>query len=175
MDESAERQSPTPGPPFPLEHDPCLHVNSEGHPERDARAPAPAGPARHRGDGIDIRILVVDDLTRARSIVTSVVEELGHEVVGEASDGAEAIDQAATLRPDVVVMDFHMPVMDGLEATRLLKLLHPEMQIIAYTSADDPEIQSAFLDAGACDHLDKGDIHGLIAALQDCAGRHRRA
>ena len=115
--------------------------------------------------------MVVDDQVRARFLVASIVEELGYDVVGEASNGAEAVEAVARHTPDVVVMDFHMPVMDGLEATGLIKKRHPEVQVIAYTSTDDPTVQKEFFEAGAFDHVDKGDLELLIAALRQCDAR----
>jgi two-component system chemotaxis response regulator CheY len=116
-----------------------------------------------------MRIVVVDDLARARFLVRSVVEELGHEVVAEASNGEEAVGAVADHVPDLVVMDYSMPVMDGLAATRIIKRSHPEVQVIAYTSTDSADIQDGFHAAGACDHVEKGDLDRLIAALQKCA------
>ena len=103
----------------------------------------------------------------------SVVDELGYDVVGEASDGNKGVRQVSEHRPDVVVMDFHMPVMDGLEATRQIKARYPEINVIAYTSTDDPAIQQEFFDAGACDHVEKGDLERLIAALSRCGAAGR--
>lgn len=102
--------------------------------------------------------------------MASVIEELGHEVVGEAPTGAGAVEETARLEPDVVVMDFHMPVMDGLEATTLVRERHPGVQVIAYTSTDDPAIRQAFLAVGACEHVEKGDLEHLIRALKTCVG-----
>ena len=101
--------------------------------------------------------------------MTSLVEELGHEVVAEAATGGSAIDEVARHEPDLVVMDFHMPLMDGLEATSVIKERHPDVQVIAYTSTDDPAIRQAFLDAGVCDHVEKGDIEHLVKTLEKCA------
>ena len=64
-----------------------------------------------------MRLVVVDDVEQMRFVVTAMARDLGHEVVGEAADGAEGIAQVAATQPDVVVMDWSMPVMDGLEAT----------------------------------------------------------
>ena len=117
-----------------------------------------------------MRIVLVDDMARARFLIRSVVEELGHEVVAEAADGEQGVRAVAEHEPDLVVMDYSMPVMDGLAATRALKRTHPAVQVIAYTSTDSPDIQGAFCAAGACDHVEKGDLDRLIAALQKCAG-----
>jgi two-component system, chemotaxis family, chemotaxis protein CheY len=117
-----------------------------------------------------MRVAVVDDLARARFLVVSVAEELGHEVVAQAPDGAKGVEEVARHSPDVVVMDFSMPVMDGLEATRLISQDHPGVSVIAYTSTDDPDVQEQFLAAGACDHVEKGDLDGLTAALRSCGG-----
>jgi DNA-binding NarL/FixJ family response regulator len=77
-------------------------------------------------------------------------------VVGEAADGEQAIALALDLRPDVVVMDVAMPVKDGAEATREIKLARPEIAVVALTGYDDPEQVARLLEAGAGGFLVKG-------------------
>ena len=115
-----------------------------------------------------IRVLVVDDLPRARLLVSAIATDLGHEVVGEAENGAEALERIDTMRPDLVVMDWNMPVMNGLDATEAVLRRHPEVRVVAYTSAHDAELERRFLVAGACAHVRKGDLQGLTAALERC-------
>jgi DNA-binding NarL/FixJ family response regulator len=82
-----------------------------------------------------IRILIVDDHTIVRKGIRALLAEIeGVEVVGEAGDGQAAVTQAATLRPDVILMDLAMPTMDGIEATRQIKLRQPESRILVMTS-----------------------------------------
>lgn len=113
-----------------------------------------------------MRLYVVDDLEPARLIVKAIAEDVGYEVVGEAEDGAAACAAIPGLSPDVVVMDWRMPVMDGLEATKLLRRDLPDLKIIAYTSIGDEEVRQGFLHAGAIAHVRKGDIASLVEALQ---------
>ena len=115
------------------------------------------------------RVLVVDDQPRARFLVRAAVGEVGYEVVAEATDGEKALGEVAIHEPDLVVMDYRMPVMDGLEATRTIKERYPTVQVIAHTSVTDAELQQDFLAAGACEHVAKGDVSGLTAALKLCA------
>ena len=118
-----------------------------------------------------MRVVVVDDVPRARFLVVSVVNELGYEVVAEASDGVKGVAAVKLHKPDVVVMDFHMPLMDGLDATAAIKQHYPEVAVIAFTSTDDPAIREQFLAAGACEHVAKGDLAHLTEALRRCADR----
>jgi len=115
--------------------------------------------------------VIADDQARMRYVIRSIVERVGFEVVGEAADGNAVIDVASDCKPDAVIMDYHMPDMDGLQATLVLKQLHPDLQVIAYTSTDDPAVRQAFLEAGACDHIEKGEVDELIAAIARCAAR----
>ena len=88
---------------------------------RAARRPGLPGdrPGPDRGGGVTIRVLVVDDQALLRTAFSSLIDaEDDLEVVGEAADGRQAVELAASLAPDVVVMDVRMPVMDGIEATR---------------------------------------------------------
>jgi DNA-binding NarL/FixJ family response regulator len=87
-------------------------------------------------------------------------------VVGEAANGAEAIERVAALRPDVVLMDLRMPVLDGMGAARRLRVEHPDVRVLALTTFDDDEDVFAALRAGAVGYLLK-DVSGdrLVEAL----------
>ncbi|HEY8340585.1 MAG TPA: response regulator transcription factor [Egibacteraceae bacterium] len=118
-----------------------------------------------------VRVLVVDDqdlFREALATLLAVREEV--EVVGEARDGREALRMIAETRPDVVLMDLHMPVLDGVAATRRLRVEHPEVQVIALTTFDDDEDVFAALRAGAVGYLLKDVASGrLVEALQAAA------
>jgi DNA-binding NarL/FixJ family response regulator len=101
-----------------------------------------------------IRVLVVDDQALFReALVALLAVQAGIEVVGEAANGQEAIDAVDRLRPDVVLMDLRMPVLDGVGATRRLHADHPRVRVLALTTFDgDAEVFPA-LRAGAVGYL----------------------
>jgi DNA-binding NarL/FixJ family response regulator len=101
-----------------------------------------------------IRILLVDDQALFREgLCTLLSVQPGLEVVGEAANGEEAVHLAATLRPDVVLMDLHMPVLDGVAATRRLRESWPDCRVIVLTTFDDDEYVFEGLRAGAVGYL----------------------
>jgi DNA-binding NarL/FixJ family response regulator len=117
---------------------------------------------------VTTRVLLVDDqeLVRAgfRLIVASAP---GLEVVGEASDGAEALSAARALRPDVVLMDVRMPGVDGIEATRLVTRELPETRVLVLTTFDLDEHVYDALRAGAAGFLLKDvPMEDLVAAIR---------
>ena len=117
-----------------------------------------------------VKVLVVDDLPDARFILRKRLErERVFEIVGEAANGQEAVDLVEELRPDVVVMDFRMPVMDGLEATRIIREKYPEIEVIGFTAYEDPNMREAMLLAGAIANVTKTDLHDLIELLHERA------
>ena len=105
-------------------------------------------------DAEAVRVLIVDDHAVVREGLRNFLGMLpGIELVGEASSGAEAIELAPKVKPQVVLMDLMMPIMDGIEATRRLHELHPEVKVIVLTSfADDDRLFPA-LRAGAVAYL----------------------
>jgi DNA-binding NarL/FixJ family response regulator len=118
-----------------------------------------------------IRILLVDDQALFREgmrTLLSVRPEL--DVVGEASNGREAVEAAGRLKPDVVLMDLRMPVLDGVGATRILRQENPECQVIVLTTFDDDEHIFEGLRAGAAGYLLK-DVSSdqLVEAIQAAA------
>ena len=101
-----------------------------------------------------VRVLLVDDqalFREALAVLLGVRADI--EVVGEAADGAEALHRAAELAPDVVLMDLHMPVLNGIAATRRMRVEHPAVRVIALTTFDDDEEVFAALRAGAGGYL----------------------
>ena len=103
-----------------------------------------------------IRVLIADDHPIVRQgIVTVVSRERGIEVVGEASNGREAVEMTASLEPDIVLMDLDMPEMNGLEAIERLKDLFPEAQSVLVSIHDEDEYLPLALEAGAIDFIDK--------------------
>ena len=104
-----------------------------------------------------IRILLADDHPVVRDgLAAMLATQPDFEVVGEAGTGAEAVAEAARLRPDVVLMDLEMPVLDGIEAIRRLREADPTVQVVVLTAFDTDERIVGALQAGAQGYLLKG-------------------
>jgi DNA-binding NarL/FixJ family response regulator len=117
--------------------------------------------------GVPVRVLLVDDQELFReALATLLLVRPEIEVVGAARDGDDALRQVAALRPDVVLMDLHMPVLDGIAATRRLRVEQPDTRVLALTTFDDDEDVFAALRAGAVGYLLK-DVSAdrLVEAL----------
>ena len=119
-----------------------------------------------------IRILLADDHAVVRQgfrMILSAQSDL--EIVGEAGNGREAIDLAASLRPDVVVMDVTMPELNGIEATRRLTADNPHVRVVALSMHKDSVYVREILRAGARGYLLKDSVaDDLVAAVRAVAG-----
>ncbi|MBI3954345.1 MAG: response regulator transcription factor, partial [Chloroflexi bacterium] len=102
------------------------------------------------GPGAEVRTLVVDDSASMRAAIRDTLRTIdGCAIVGEGANGVEALELARALRPDLIVMDVHMPLMGGLEALRLVKMEAPGTQVVLVTSTLEPEVREAALKYGA--------------------------
>src|SRR5439155_21830224 len=108
-----------------------------------------------------LRALVCDDERVVRSVVSSVLETCGYEVVGEAGLALESLVMADIVRPDVIVLDISLPGMSGIEVLPTLKAAAPEAVIIVYTAFDSRRDEA--MAAGAFDVVDKADPTGMAA------------
>lgn len=102
-----------------------------------------------------IRLLLADDHRMLRESLRRAMEDNGFDVVGEAPDGAEAVRLAGELRPDVILMDVTMPVLDGVEATRQVRDRLPGTQVVILTMHADREVLVDAIRAGAAGYLVK--------------------
>lgn len=118
-----------------------------------------------------IRLMLVDDHDVVRTGLRSFLEsQEGILVAAEARTGAEALDRAATTKPDIVLMDISMPDMDGLEATRRLRQMFPKTQVLALSVHDDKQYFMQMLAAGASGYLTKqAAADELVAAIRAIA------
>src|ERR1700746_3997816 len=121
-----------------------------------------------------IRILLVDDHPIVRQGLKTLLE--GHsdwEVIGEAADGAEAVEKAKNLNPDVMVLDVTMPRMNGLEACRLLRRQSPSLEILFVTQHDSPQMMREALAAGARGYVVKSNAARDLLAGVDAVSQQR--
>jgi DNA-binding NarL/FixJ family response regulator len=116
-----------------------------------------------------VRILVVDDHQMLREALVGMLEAAGFEVVGAVGDGADATSLAVELTPDVVLMDLSMPVLNGLDATRLLREVVPGVAIVAFSALDSPELKRQAFDAGAVAYLPEGCSAERLRATVEAA------
>jgi DNA-binding NarL/FixJ family response regulator len=121
-----------------------------------------------------IRLLLADDDEAVREELGSYLEGEGFAIVGSVPDGLHAFEQAAWLRPDVVLMDLHMPNMDGISATNIIKSHSPEIPVVILTAFAERDNRWASQLAGAASFLDKSSsMSELVEALRS-AVRGRR-
>ena len=114
------------------------------------------------------RVLVVDDAANLRELLTILLEaEDDFAVVGVAADGAQAVEKAAELQPDVVLLDLAMPVMDGLQALPELRRLLPSARLVVFSGYDEVTLARAALEVGADAYIEKGtSVLQLVARLR---------
>lgn len=106
-----------------------------------------------------IKVLVVDDTDHVRRMLSEMLQLDGFDVVGEAASGGEAVDAAGRTVPDVVVMDYKMPGIDGLTAARKIKETRPDQAIVLYTAYLDDKLETEAKEAGIA--MCVGKVEGL--------------
>jgi DNA-binding NarL/FixJ family response regulator len=116
----------------------------------------PINEAPNPGPTESIRVLIADDHPLVRQAIRSELESQGDiKLVGEASDGEEAVALASRLLPDLVIMDISMPKLNGIEATRAIKAKLPGVKVLVLTVHSDTEHILGILEAGAAGYLTK--------------------
>jgi len=121
------------------------------------------------------RVLLVDDDARIRTVLRGLLEEHADlQVVGEAADGEEAVGLAEQHRPDVIVMDVHLPRVNGVDATRYINKKLPQSMIIGVSCLYTPHTYNAMLAAGAVAFVSKEDVVGALYKTVEFAMRAYR-
>ncbi len=117
---------------------------------------------------MSVRVVLADDQALLRKGFRMILEaEDGIDIVGEAADGADAVRLVDLYRPDVVLMDVRMPVMDGIEATRRLHSEVPEVRVIGLSMNEPIELEETMRDAGASAYLCKSaPFDDIVAAVR---------
>lgn len=130
------------------------------------RLATPPRPAARRAR---IRVLIADDHTIVLQALRSVLLRAGDiEVIGAARDGATAVREALRLYPDVILMDYYMPGMDGAEATRRIKEKLPHAKIVMLTAAEDEAARMSAVEAGVSGYLTKDiALQQIVEAVRD--------
>ena len=115
-------------------------------------------------------VLIVDDVADLRMLVRLTLElDADFEVVGEAGDGLEAIEQAERHQPDLVVLDLAMPNLDGLEALPRILAVAPSARVVVVSGFEGSRLRGPAMAAGAVAYVEKGDITAVSAALKQVA------
>jgi DNA-binding NarL/FixJ family response regulator len=126
-------------------------------------------------EGVSFKVMLVeDDDGFRRSLAGLLMSRFPSIVLGEAADGAEAMEKVESFVPQLIFMDINLPGQSGLEVTRRLKALHPDIQVVMLTSYDFPEYREAARASGANGFLSKGsstaeEIQDLVKRLWENA------
>lgn len=117
------------------------------------------------------RILIVDDAAFMRMMIKDILTKNGYEVVGEAADGAEAVEKYKELQPDLVTMDITMPEMDGITALKEIKAVEPNAVVIMCSAMGQQAMVIDAIQAGAKDFIVKPfQADRVIEAIQKALG-----
>lgn len=118
-----------------------------------------------------IRVLLVEDnevFREGLELVLGLESEL--EIAGMAGDGVQGVELARTLRPDVALIDYRLPLLDGVATTAGVRTASPDTAVIGLTASDDPRERQALSDAGALDCLSKDDdLTEIVATIRKAA------
>jgi DNA-binding NarL/FixJ family response regulator len=121
-----------------------------------------------------VRILLADDHEIVREGVRAIVErQEGWEICGEATNGREAVTMAGNLKPEAVIMDIGMPELNGLEATRQIKRLLPEVEVLIFTANETEEIVRQVFQSGARGYLLKTEASKHLMPALEALRKHR--
>src|SRR5581483_11119500 len=118
-----------------------------------------------------MRLVIADDHPLFRDGLRSLLEARGFEILGEARNGREAVEQARRLRPDVLLMDLNMPEMDGFAATRLITVQQPEVKVVILTASEDDGDLFEAIKSGAQGYILKNLESGEFFRLLDGVAR----
>ena len=120
------------------------------------------------------RLLIADDHAALRQALVDLLDDAGFQVLGEAADGADAVALAKRLKPDVVLLDLRMPVLNGLDAARLIRDALPATQVVMLSAFDSPELQQQAEEVGCYAYLVKGaSVAELRIALHGAMAQRR--
>lgn len=110
-------------------------------------------------------VLIVDDSQAVRELIKMTLAGVA-EIVGECSDGSEAISAYERLRPDWILMDLDMNGVDGITATRQITAAHPEAKIVIVTDYNDDELRRAAREAGAAEYVVKENLLNILDIIK---------
>jgi DNA-binding NarL/FixJ family response regulator len=120
------------------------------------------------------RILIADDHEVVRSGLRSILEtHAGWQVVAEAGDGMDAVNKAVATKPDVVIVDYSLPLMNGVEATRQIRARVPTAEVLIFTMHDSDVLLGELLEAGARAYLLKSDAKQYLIAAIEALAEHK--
>lgn len=120
-----------------------------------------------------MKILVVDDHEAVRKGVCAIVQTMKDtEVCGEVANGLEAIDKARELRPDLVILDITIPIVDGFKAARLIKEILPETSILLLSMHDGTKLRNVAISVGASGFVCKDEGAALLRRAVQAVGQH---
>jgi two-component system chemotaxis response regulator CheY len=114
---------------------------------------------------MSVRVFVVDDIAHVRKMLVNMLDLSGFEVVGQASSGAEAVELVPAADPQVIVIDYNMPGIDGITAARQIRAQRPDQAIILYTAFLDAALEQEAADAGVS--LCVGKVEGITTLERD--------
>jgi two-component system, NarL family, response regulator LiaR len=106
-----------------------------------------------------IRVLVVDDYEPFRRLIRSMIQSSRSMIIGEASDGPEAVHKAALLQPDLILLDIALPKLNGVRTAEQIREVAPSSKILFLTQNDSPDVIQAALSTGALGYVHKNHLH----------------